>query len=138
MRALWLINPATVTPFAVAAPAAVFFSDPGDAKWMVQLFGLNFLFALAAVIVWLPIAGPVLNRLPGRRFAPLVFGVGSTVTALVVGGLWFLLTAHIPKVAANPGWWMRGAQWVLFGGYFGLVATLCLYIDPRFRAPPQV
>lgn len=134
MRALWLINPATVTPFAVAAPAAVFLAIPQGPASLLPMFGISFILALGGIIAWLPIAGPILSRLPGRRFAPVVFGVGCIVTALFFGGAGLILLATFPKIAPDVSLGLGSSRMALPGAYFGLVATLCLYIDPSFRA----
>ena len=138
MRLDWFINPATVTPFAAAGPAAVFLAVPEGPAWVLPMFGISFIIALGCVIVWLPIAAPILVRIPGRRFTPIVFGVGCIVTGVVFGGVGLLLLAYYPRALEDGPLWLGAYRIGLSGAYFGLIATLCLYIDPNFRPSAAV
>ena len=136
VRAFWLINPATVTPFAAAVPAAAFLAIPNGPAWFFPMFGLCFILALAGTIMWLPIVGPLLQRVPGKRFAPAVLTLGCLVTALVFWGVALFLLATLPRLAPDVPFWLGSFRIAFSGAYFGIVATLCLYIDPRFRFSP--
>ncbi|MBK8287127.1 MAG: hypothetical protein IPK97_20935 [Ahniella sp.] len=127
------VNPATITPIAVAIPAAVVLAISEGPDWLLPVFGLSFILALGITIPWLPIVGSVLFRLPGRRFAPLVLVVGCFATALAFGGFGMLIHGFIPHIGDVP-MWLAGTRFACVGAYFGLIATSCLYVDPDFRS----
>ncbi len=137
MRSIYFINPATVTPFAVAIPAAVALAIADGLDSLLPALGIGFMVGLGFTIVWLPIAGTVLVRLPGSRFSPLVLGVGCIATALAFCGFGILAQEIVPQLGAGVPKWLSVGRFALSGAYFGVIATLCLYVDRDFRSPAR-
>jgi hypothetical protein len=134
VRALWLVNPGTVAPVVVAFPLAAYQSFGVASVWFMPIFGLFVLLSAGAMIIWLPLAGPVLHRLPGKRYAVIVPVVSCVVTALVFGAVGLCLATFLTKILEGESPMVFTGRLALSGGYFGIVAAVCMFVDPSFRA----